>query len=96
MMERRAAVLENRSGGGERTSGPGDGGVAARAANTLSRLEMPPEEIRAVLEAYDPETVRRYLELHRERLEERLAERRRTLALLERSLVEAAAGRGER
>jgi hypothetical protein len=49
---------------------------------------MPPEEIRAVLSADDPEIVRRFLELHRERLEEEVAEQRRTLAWLERSLTE--------
>jgi hypothetical protein len=44
---------------------------------------MPPEEIRAILEASDPEIVRRYLELHRERLRERLDDRLRALDLLE-------------
>jgi hypothetical protein len=34
---------------------------------------MPAEEIHAVLAADDPEIVRRYLELHEERLEERHA-----------------------
>jgi hypothetical protein len=32
--------------------------------------------------------VRRFLELHRERLEEEVAERRRTLATIERHLIE--------
>jgi hypothetical protein len=50
---------------------------------------MPPEEIRAVLEADDPGIVHKYFELHWERLEERLAEQRRTIAILERSIVEA-------
>lgn len=50
---------------------------------------MPSEEIRAVLSAEDPEIVRRYLELHRERLEEQADEQRRTLDSLERSLTEA-------
>jgi hypothetical protein len=48
---------------------------------------MPPEEIRAVLAAEDPVIVRRHLELHRERLEEGLAEERRTLSALERLLT---------
>lgn len=60
----------------------------AWAAGTLRRCEMPPEEIRAVLTADDPEIVRRFLELHRERLEEQIEEQRRTLAWLERSLTE--------
>jgi hypothetical protein len=47
---------------------------------------MPPEEIRAVLAAEDPVVVRRLLELHHERLEERTAEERRQLVSLERSL----------
>ena len=46
-----------------------------RAAGTLRRNRMPRAEIRAVLGAEDPEIVRRYLELHRERLEEQLAAR---------------------
>jgi hypothetical protein len=54
---------------------------------------MPPEEIRAVLTADEPELVRRYLELHRERLEEGLADRRRTLSEVEPRVAEAAAER---
>ena len=54
---------------------------------------MPPEEIRAVLDADDPRLVRRHLELHRERLIEELMGRRRTLELLERELADAAVGR---
>jgi hypothetical protein len=63
--------------------------IAVSRAGALRRIEMPREEIRAVLSADDPEIVRRYLELHRERLEERLAERQRALVALERSLTEA-------
>lgn len=59
----------------------------AWAARALRRYEMPPEEIGAVLG--DPELVRRYMELHRERLEERLVDRLRALSGLERSLVQA-------
>jgi DNA-binding transcriptional MerR regulator len=59
------------------------------AVGTLRNHEMPTAEIRAVVSAGDPEIVRRYLELHRERLEERVAEQRRTLASLERALTEA-------
>ena len=43
---------------------------------------MPPEEIDAILGARDPEVVRRYLELHEERLAERLADQRRTIGRL--------------
>ena len=63
------------------------------AAGVLRSQEMPSEEIRAVLTTDDPQLVHRYLELHRERLEERLADQRRTLAALERVLAESAAQR---
>lgn len=59
------------------------------AARALGRYGMPPEEIVAVLGADNPEVVRRYMELHRERLEERLLDRLRALADLERLLVQA-------
>jgi hypothetical protein len=48
---------------------------------------MPSTEIRAMLSATDPELVRRYADLHRERLEERLAAHVRTLLRIERSLT---------
>jgi hypothetical protein len=64
-----------------------------RVAATLRRTRMPRGEICAVLAAHDPEIVRRYLELHRERLEEQLDERRRVLATLARSLTELAGSR---
>jgi hypothetical protein len=63
--------------------------VIAWAARTLRRYEMPSEEISAVLGADKPELVRRYMELHRERLEERLADQLRALNGLERLLVQA-------
>ena len=59
-----------------------------RAVGTLRRNRMPRAEIRAVLAADDPEIVRRYLELHRERLEEQLEDRRRALDALACSLTE--------
>jgi DNA-binding transcriptional MerR regulator len=59
-----------------------------RAVGTLRRNRMPRAEIRAVLAADDPEIVRRYLELHRERLEEQLAAHRRELDVLACSLTE--------
>ena len=46
---------------------------------------MPSDEIRAVLASEDPLLVRRLLELHRERLEDRLADQRRTIARIERT-----------
>lgn len=57
------------------------------AARILRAQAMPAEEIREVIGVADPETVHRYLELHRERLEERLAEQCRLLIDLERSLT---------
>jgi DNA-binding transcriptional MerR regulator len=46
------------------------------------------EEVRSVLDAEDPAVVRRHLELHRERLAERLEERLRTVDRLEDLLLE--------
>ena len=48
---------------------------------------MPPDELRAVLTA-DRELVRRHLELHLERLEERLVTQRRRVAAIERVLAD--------
>jgi hypothetical protein len=48
---------------------------------------MPEDEIRWVLTAYDPAVVHMILELHRERLEEELAERRTALGELDSSLA---------
>jgi hypothetical protein len=48
---------------------------------------MPEDEIRWVLTADDPAVVHMILELHRERLEEELAERRNALQELERCLT---------
>jgi ATP/maltotriose-dependent transcriptional regulator MalT len=85
-------VIGNPAGGRDRARDSRGSGPHAWAASTLTRQEMPSEEIRAVLAAHDPETVRRYLELHRERLEERLTEQRRTLADLERFLTRSDSG----
>ena len=54
----------------------------ALATPLLRDQGMPPEEIDAILGARDPEVVRRYLELHEERLAERLADQRRTIGRL--------------
>jgi hypothetical protein len=48
---------------------------------------MPPEEIRAVLATDDPIILRRFLELHRERLGEWLEEQWRLIESIERSLA---------
>jgi hypothetical protein len=48
---------------------------------------MPPREIRIVLEADDPVVLQRYLELHRERLEERLAVQIRALEAINRKVT---------
>jgi hypothetical protein len=56
-------------------------------ARTLLDQGMPPSEVRGVLEADDYLKVRRHIELHRERLTERLADQVRELEVLERMLV---------
>jgi hypothetical protein len=48
---------------------------------------LPRDEIHAVLATDDPDLARRYLELHRERLEERLAAHLRTLRRIKRSMT---------
>ena len=48
---------------------------------------MPGPEIDEILRTNDPRLIHRYLELHRERLEERLAEQRATLAGIEALLI---------
>jgi DNA-binding transcriptional MerR regulator len=58
---------------------------------TLREQGMPAAEVQLILRSDDPVIVRRYLELHRERLEERLAEQVRTLERLERRLDPAPA-----
>jgi hypothetical protein len=63
---------------------------------TLECQGMPPEEIDSILATDDPEVVRRYLELHREWLEERLADRLRELDAVESQLLaEHRATRGD-
>ena len=62
----------------------------ALATPVLKDQGMPPEEIEAILGAEDPEVVRRYLELHEERLEERFADQRRTIGRLMQVITPAA------
>jgi hypothetical protein len=57
--------------------------VRADAAEVLRRCRMPADEIRWVLTADDPAVVHMVLELHRERLEEELAEHRKALSEFE-------------
>jgi hypothetical protein len=58
-----------------------------RAAALLRETGMPADEIRTIVTTAEPELVHRYLELHLERLEERLAAQRRTLASVERLVM---------
>ena len=67
--------------------GPRAPSALRRAATLLRASGMPADEIRTVVTTADPDLVRRYLELHLERLEERLAVHRRDLATVERLLV---------
>lgn len=60
-----------------------------QAAKILRAQRMPANEIGAVLEAGDAEEIRRRLELHGERLQERLVEQLRTLARVESLLTES-------
>jgi hypothetical protein len=55
----------------------------AQIAVALHHSGMPREEIHAVLDADDPELIRRYMELHRERLTERLDDQLRELGRLQ-------------
>jgi hypothetical protein len=57
--------------------------VCADAAGVLRRCQMPEVEIEWILTADDPAIVHMILELHRERLEEELGERRKALGELE-------------
>ena len=65
------------------------GGVAAWAIRALFGQGMPWAEIGSILGSDDPEIVRRILELHRERLEEHLAEQRAELDRIGPLLLEA-------
>jgi effector-binding domain-containing protein len=63
----------------------------AEAVRILRSVDMPLEEIRAVLETDDRDLVRKQLVVHRERLGERLAAQERVLAYLE-ALIEREEG----
>jgi hypothetical protein len=64
----------------------------ALATPALMDQGMPAEEIDAILGADDPEVVRRHLELHEERLEERFADQRRTIGHLMQVIATPASG----
>ena len=55
----------------------------AEAVRILRSVEMPLDEIKAVLESADPDLVHKRLAIHRERLASRLADDERMLAYLE-------------
>jgi hypothetical protein len=58
----------------------------ARAARVLVEQGMPSDELHVVLTTPDHELIRRHLELHLERLEERLTAQRRKVAKIEQIL----------
>jgi hypothetical protein len=89
------AAAHLRNGQGHDRGGPWTGdGWPAWAALLLRDLGMPRDEIHTVVATDDPELVRRYLELHGERLEERLAADLRTLGWIERSMTTTAISGG--
>ena len=55
----------------------------AEAVRILRSVDMPLDDIRAILDIEDPELIHKHLAVHRERLAERLAEHERMLAYLE-------------
>ena len=63
-------------------------GSRAWAETVLRDQGMPPDALRDILTTADRELVRRHLELHLERLEERLVTQRRRVAAIERILAE--------
>lgn len=62
--------------------------LRTHVAAELRRCQMPPDEIRWVLNADEPAVVHMILELHGERLQEELAERQRAIGELEARLIE--------
>ena len=69
---------------------PGQANRAA-AVRILRSVEMPLDEIRAILETDDPELAHKHLMVHRERLAERLGVQERMLAYVE-SLIQREEG----
>jgi hypothetical protein len=72
-----------------RSGDPVDWDDLLSAAHELRRLGMPPTEIHTVLVTDDPDVARRLMELHRERLKERLADDVARVGRIEASLSEA-------
>jgi hypothetical protein len=72
-----------------RSADPVDWDVLLSAAHDLRRLGMPATEIHTILVTDDPDVVRRLMELHRERLQERIADEVATVGRIEASLSEA-------
>jgi hypothetical protein len=64
------------------------------SAVQLGDLDMPPDEVQAIVAADQPAIVHRHIELHGERLAERLADQLQALARLERILSRAILERG--
>jgi hypothetical protein len=79
-----------------RTGDPVDWDNLLSAAHQLQRLGMPPTEIHTVLVTDDPDVVRRLMELHRERLQERLADEVARVGRIEASLSDAIPARSAR
>ena len=69
--------------------GPVRRGALAWAEMVLRDQEMSPDELLVVLTTPDRELLRHHLELHLERLEERLSTQRRRVAAVERIIAEA-------
>ena len=69
-----------------------DPGSRSWAETVLRDQGMPADELRVVLSTADRELVRRHLELHLERLEERLVMQRRKVAAIERILADLQGG----
>lgn len=63
-------------------------GSRSWAETVLRDQGMPLDEVRAVVTSPDRELVRRHLELHLERLEERLVTQRRRMAAIQRILAD--------
>jgi hypothetical protein len=84
----RQEVSDRSLGGPAAEAGRSAGGVVAWAIRALVDQGMPWSEIGSILGSDDAELVRRYLELHRERLEERLAEQCAALDSIEPLLLE--------
>ena len=85
-----AIAVDRRRG---RSGDPVDRDHLISAAHELQRLGMPPMEIHTVLVTDDPDVVRRLMELHRERLQERLSDDVARVGHIEASLSEVISAR---